>query len=326
MSVPAPLLEVMQLLEDVTRKKGNLSVGPFRVEVEPEALLESPRNPVLAEMLTRAYFLAPILSGLPTRALLGELGTIVDEHDLYLDLVIPGLSALEGLPEHAALRTARVEMQASHPEELLSSPDLVHGSWGAALVAGRTTFRIRVESSEVHALPPLLDRMATFSVPVDLVLAPCDMPAREAVRAAWSSIDDRASTAGLNVLVKGDARSDAGESLDPLSGFNVLDECIRAIFRSRRSLCPFPFLMVRWAQEEVAVCPAEAGPAGPIPSSEPWNGALHQGVREAFYEGEPPVPCRRCTLLAQVRRSAEETPWSKREVSDGRLPPGALEV
>lgn len=328
MSVPRPLLAMIELLQDVTQKQDVIGDGPLRIEADLTALLGDPMPAALAAMLGRAFFLTPLCDEVPDEDGLAAIGALAIREQTWLDLRLPGLSELVGLPEQAALLTARVEMRTQDPRALVTADELVFASWGASLVAGRTTFRVKTDADGVAAVPELLHRMATFSVPVDLALVAQDADATSALETSWDELEVVARATSMNLRVAGGRRCDAGDALDPMSGFNVIDSVARSIFRTRGSLCPFPFTMARWDSKAAIVrpCPAPDGPTTRVADADPWNGTFFTTLRREFYENRPPAACRRCTLLPRILRAVEETPWASLPFGRSDLPSGSVEV
>ncbi|NRA95990.1 MAG: hypothetical protein HRU14_07245 [Planctomycetes bacterium] len=321
MSAPRPILELMDLQEDVALRRATLRAGPVRVEA-PVTLLRTPITPPLDSLLDRAWFLAPTSAEPVDAETLASLGALAEARELYLDLALPGPIDPGAITAELGARIARLRIPLDD-----DMPDTaVHGSVDVARrISGRVVLDVTISVAGVERVPLLIAAVARDEAPRDVYLVPTDSAASEALAATWGRIAKAATDHGVTVSARRGPRVDAGPPLDPLAGANVLAACVRALFRSRTSVCPFPFVTSVFTGSGVAVCPAPDGPSSDAIPDDVWNAPLFTAVRQGFLDGDPPEPCRRCTLLPRVRRSLSETPW---ETGDGPadLPIGSIEV
>jgi len=326
MSVPRPVLELMELIDDIAQGKSVLRTGPVRLEAPLDLLVESPLGTPLEELVARAWFLAPICKATPTASEWRGLAALAQSSpELHFDLSFPDPPIVDDIPEILRPRIARARIQVGGVDAgaVVRATEPLAG-W----IAGRVTLELIVPPGSVTSLEPLLQVIAAATVPRDVVLRSTDRRAREELHADWPGIARAATDLRLNIQIRGGERIDAGIPLDSMAGPHVLDTCIRAAFRTRASLCPFPFLGLRIRDNgEVAVCPASNGPSTSDPlDGNTWNGRLFASVREGFLTGSPPVACDGCTVLPTVRRSLAVTPWDDPALPSADLPAGAVDV
>ena len=321
MSAPRPLLELMDLQADVAQGRSTLRAGPVRVEA-PAALLTTPISAPLDALLDRAWFLAPRGVEVGDSRMFEVLGALAEDKELYLDLELSGVPEPGVIPAVLGARVARLRVRLA---EDASDVPVAASVELAGCVSGRVVLEFTVSAEGAARVPALIAIVGRGDVPRDVHLVPMGSQAQQALSQSWDEVVEVATTHGVTVSVRGGRRVSAGPPLDPLAGANILDASVRATFRSRVSLCPFPFMTTVFTDTGVAVCPAPGGPASPHVPDGVWNAALFTDVREAFFAGAPPDVCRQCTLFPRVRRSLSETPWDTGPGSTD-LPVGAMEV
>ncbi|MEE2713584.1 MAG: hypothetical protein VX913_12490 [Planctomycetota bacterium] len=321
MSAPRPLLELMDLQADVAQGRATLRVGPVRVEA-PAALLATPISAPLDALLDRAWFLAPRGVEVGDSRMFEVLGALAEDKELYLDLELSGVPEPGVIPAVLGARIARLRVRVA---EDASDVPVAASVELARCVSGRVVLEFTVSAEGAARVPALIAVVGRGDVPRDVHLIPMGSQAQHALSQSWDEVAEVATTHGVTVSVRGGRRVSAGPPLDPLAGANILDASVRATFRSRVSLCPFPFMTTVFTDTGVAVCPAPGGPASPHVPDGVWNAALFTDVREAFFAGDPPDACRQCTLFPRVRRSLSETPWDTGSGSTD-LPVGTMEV
>lgn len=327
MSVPRPILELIELIDDLAQGRAALRTGPVRFEAPLDLVIDAPVDSDLDRLLAKAWFLAPKCAGLPTPSEWDGLVALAARvPELHLDLALPEIPSADEIPTPLRPRLARLTV----PVGGADTGSLVRAAEPVAdAIAGRLVLDLATPVGASSSIEPLLAVIADARTPKDLALRPADRDARQELNDAWPAIRQAAERHRVNVRVRGGPRADVGAPLDSMAGPHVLDTCLRATFRTRSSLCPFPFLSLAIRDDgEVAVCPALEGPStSDAADATTWNGPLFTSVRQGFLDGTPPDACASCTLLPRVRRSLAERPWEDAD-DDGahELPAGALEV
>lgn len=312
----------MDLQEDLARGRSTLRTGPVRLEVPLEELLATPLSTTLETLLDRAWFLAPRVASGVDAAGLGRLGPLAEGNELYLDLELPEIPDASAITEVLGRRIARLRLPLGDDV----AADVQASAEVARRVSGRVVLVVSVPADGLlQRVKDVLGSVASEDIPSDVHLAPADRTARDGLLTAWDAIREAATTQRVTVTVHRGPRVDAGPPLDPLAGANVLDACVRAVFRTRASLCPFPFVGLFLAGGGMSVCPLPEGPHCDTVPAEPWNAALFTEIRQAFIDGTPPEVCRTCTLLPRVRRSLSDI-GSEDDGAGADLPAGSMEV
>lgn len=219
-------------------------------------------------------------------------------NDAYVDLDLDPsfrLEVLARLSEQEAARIVRLLVRVPLKDLPRTAGALKAYSMISKRVVARLTFRTRLVGSDLAPILEFLDAERLAGEKFDLVV---DAGSELDLSRLRQAADD----AGVNVRIPGVARISSGKPLDMLGPWNVLQASLRALFRQRPTLCPFPFVMLRWSiQDSIHLCPVDSGP-----TTRSWNDPESLAVRHAFFEGETPEKCRGCTLLPHVQRGLAE--------------------
>ena len=312
----------MDLQQDIIRGRAELRPGPVRVEAPLEALLADDIGAPLKTLLQSASYAAPSITGSITEAQWAALASAAVRLDLHLELRLGAPPPVEWISTELAERLTRVVLEA-RSTEALQGADAIRGL--ATHVLGRTSVLLTSWDEPVSSLSDLVKTLGDLPRAVELEIDPANIGARDRLDHSWSELTSVVSDSGLGLIVRGGQTIRGGPEAAPIFGPNVLDQCIRSLFRTRPSLCPFPFLNAYVSAEPTSICINPDGPNLPGHAPDPWNSEIHQATRQGFYDGAPPDPCRRCTDLPRVLKDLAATPWSEGPTV-APWPGGAMDV
>lgn len=289
---------LVELLADLVAERGALEDGPLRVELAgAEAPEPGAAPPELREVLQAAFILGARWDGAADEAGRLRVARLAAAHGMLLDLAFQDPAAAPLLEAEAA-RCLRAVFELP-ARELLGQVDPPGALARLAGPPGRRVLRLRCGPGAPEALRPLLGRWPRH---LELVLLPENAAARTELLGQGPALAGEAREAGVTLSVRGLPRPEPPGPGGLPESWALLLAGMREIFRRRPALCPFPFLMLRWSPAEPwRPCPLPEGPrVGAAGNPPPWNAGPMKALREAFYRGEPPTPCRRCLLRPRV--------------------------
>jgi hypothetical protein len=304
--IPGAIVELMQLIADLTASRSVLRGLPTRLELCEDDLQQFLNEEASRELLRSARFvgLKQGTGGLGLKEL-SKLRLLWGQEARHLDFEgrwgYPTPAALGEWPPVAVVRLSWHHAEGEVP------PIADYGSQGHLHIDVHATWSV----DDRERILDIISRLTAHKGPVTLKITPQTHRSSESLSASWELLEARARDGEVGIRapylgLKGGGR----RSIPGLCGSAILEQALRSLFARHPSLCPFPFLMMGLtSREESRACP---NPLGPVihasPSASAWNSEELTNLRRAFLgRSELPASCKSCLILPRVRDSLAET-------------------